>query len=523
MSGEGDGGVNAGLVLGGGGARGAYTSGALSVLLPELKDQVRVIVGTSAGALIAAYLVANWHRSTRDAIKDGLDFWRELRFGDVFAPLVGFGGAGRFMRYVSEFLPVSSLHAPSVLNPEPLQRTLGRLVDFDRLSENISEQRVVLGVVATPAHSNSSVVFHNGGIPRHRDDPLRGIEYIATPKLRAEHILASSAIPALFPAVRVTTPAQAAGWYFDGGPRLNTPIKPALWLGAERVIVIALNAVASSRTAPLDIQPDFYVGAAHLLHAALGDPLAQDIRTLANRNALIAAAEYRDSGAGFAARQERRAQPGGVDEPVRPVPYIFIAPEDPSAIGEIARRVYRKHYSRPWKAGARDLWLLGKILDGSADAMHGELMSYLFFAGEFAEELIRLGQADACRWIDEHPADLWQLDPLPDWTQPRAAIQAPAPSVSRIERFLPLRLIDLLAAVDADLGEGDLKDQVTGLLGGLRVARTAWEEDGNVEADLDQLRAEAIRIAGLLPDAIEQRHDLRLAAAQLGVRSARAE
>ena len=47
--------------------------------------------------------------------------------------------------------------------------------------------------------------------------------------------------------------------------------------------------------------------------------------------------------------------------------------------------------------------------------MHGELLSYLFFAGEFADELIRLGQADAQRWIDEHPADLWQLDPLPAW------------------------------------------------------------------------------------------------------------
>ena len=88
------------------------------------------------------------------------------------------------------------------------------------------------------------------------------------------------------------------------------------------------------------------------------------------------------------------------------------------AIGEIARRVYRKHYGRPWKAGARDLWLLGKILDAGADAMHGELLSYLFFAGEFAEELIQLGQADAQRWIDEHPASLWQLDPLPAWASP---------------------------------------------------------------------------------------------------------
>jgi NTE family protein len=428
MSRQGNGVDNVGLVLGGGGARGAYTSGALSVLLPELKDQVRVIVGTSAGALISAYLVANWHRSTAEAIEDGLRFWRELRFGDVLA-LVGLGGAARFMRYVGEFLPVRSLHAPSVLHPAPLAPTLTRIVDFDRLSENIREQRVALGVVATPAHRNSSIVFHQGGIPRQPDDPLRGIDYVATPDLGVEHILASSAIPALFPAVRVTTPTQAAGWYFDGGPRLNTPIKPALWLGAERVIVIALNSVAASRTAPPEHQPDFYVGAAHLLHAALGDPLAQDIRTLANRNALVAARRATEDGhpgAGLAAGQARQAQPGDQHEPVRPVPYIFIAPEDPSAIGVIAQRVYRKHYGRPWNADARDLWLLGKILDGGADAMHGELLSYLFFAGEFAGELIELGQADAQRWIDEHPTDLWQLDPLPNWTHTRAATHAPA-------------------------------------------------------------------------------------------------
>ena len=409
-------GASAGLVLGGGGARGAYTSGALSVLLPELKDQVRVIVGTSAGALISAFLAANWHRSTAEAIEDGLRFWRELRFGDVFAPLVGVAGAGRFMRYIGEFLPVSSLHSPSVLHPEPLERTLGRIVDFDQLGENVRAQRVALGVVATPAHSNLSVVFHQGGTPRHRDDPLRGIQYVATPRLSPEHVLASSAIPALFPAVRVRTPEQAAGWYFDGGPRLNTPIKPALWLGAERVIVIALNSVAPSRTAPPDDQPDFYVGAAHLLHAALGDPLGQDIRTLANRNGLIAAARAATDTRTGDRRGDGHREPQGLEEPVRPVPYIFIAPEDPSAIGEIAVRVYRKHYGRPWNRAARDLWLLGKILDGGADAMHGELLSYVFFAGEFAEELIRLGQTDAQRWLDEHPADLWQLDPLPDWT-----------------------------------------------------------------------------------------------------------
>jgi predicted acylesterase/phospholipase RssA len=126
---ESDGGGGAGLVLGGGGARGAYASGALSVLLRELKDQVRVIVGTSAGALISAYLAANWHRSVEEAIEDGLSFWRELRFGDVFAPLMAPGGVARFARYIGEFLPVSSLHAASILDPaaEAYARQAGRL------------------------------------------------------------------------------------------------------------------------------------------------------------------------------------------------------------------------------------------------------------------------------------------------------------------------------------------------------------------------------------------------------------
>ena len=416
VSGQNGAGGEVGLVLGGGGARGAYASGVLSVLLPELKDQVRVIVGTSAGALISAYLVANWHRPVQQAIEDGLSFWRDLTFGDVCAPLMAVGGATRFMRYVGEFLPVRSMHGSSILHPEPLPRTLARLVDFDQLGENIREQRLALGVVAAPAYGNRSVVFHQGGIPRHREDPLRGIEYVATPELGPEHILASSAIPALFPAVRVTTPEPATGWYYDGGSRLNTPIKPALWLGAKRVIVVALNSVAPSRTPSPEGQPDFYVGAAHLLHAALGDPLAQDIRTLANTNALIAAGLTARNGRSRNHRPApRQQQSDGLAEPIQPVPYIFIAPEDPLAIGEIARRIYRKHYGRPWNAGARDLWLLGKILDARADAMHGELLSYLFFAGEFAEELIQLGQADAQRWIDEHPAGLWQLDPLPAW------------------------------------------------------------------------------------------------------------
>ena len=414
-------GRDVGLVLGGGGARGAYTSGALSVLLPELKEQVRVIVGTSAGGAGRGVSRCQLASSCQGGDRGRAELL--ARFAIRGRAHAADGGWRRDSVYaLRRRVPARQHHPrPSLLHPEPLPQTLEKLVDFDQLGENIREQRLALGVVAAPAYGNRSVVFHQGGMPRHREDRLRGIEYVATPRLELEHILASSAIPTLFPAVRVTTPEPAAGWYYDGGSRLNTPIKPALWLGAKRVIVIALNSVAPSCTPAPEHQPDFYIGAAHLLHAALGDPLAQDIRTLANTNALIAAGLTATNGRSRNHRPTvRRRQPGGLAEPVQPVPvqpvpYIFIAPEDPSAIGEIARRVYRKHYGRPWKAGARDLWLLGKILDASADAMHGELLSYLFFAGEFAEELIKLGQADAQRWIDEHPADLWQLDPLPAW------------------------------------------------------------------------------------------------------------
>jgi hypothetical protein len=97
---------------------------------------------------------------------------------------------------------------------------------------------------------------------------------------------------------------------------------------------------------------------------------------------------------------------------------------------------------------------LGKIIDGGADAMHGELLSYVFFAGEFADALIKLGRADAQRWIDEHPAGLWQLDPLAAWNQPpnghtRALNH---PRRSRIRAVTPARELGTITPTQASNG-----------------------------------------------------------------------
>ena len=332
MSAQNGAGGDVGLVLGGGGARGAYASGALSVLLPELKDQVSVIVGTSAGALISAYLAANWHRPAEEAIEDGLRFWRELRFGDVLAPLMAPGGAARFIRYVGEFLPVSSLHAPSILNPEPLAQTLAKLVDFDQLGENIREQRLALGVVATPAYSNRSVVFHQGGIPRHRDDPLRGIEYVATPRAGRRAYPRLLCDPGAVPG-RARDRARAGG-------RLVLRRWPAPEHADQAGAVAGSQARDRDRAQLRRPEPHASARAAAQLLRRRRAPAARRARRPARPGHPHARQHKRadrsrarralmDALATTAPPRASASRGGAGRSRSQPVPYIFIAPEDP--------------------------------------------------------------------------------------------------------------------------------------------------------------------------------------------------
>ncbi|MGO9889911.1 MAG: hypothetical protein ACLP0L_18680 [Solirubrobacteraceae bacterium] len=111
-----------------------------------------------------------------------------------------------------------------------------------------------------------------------------------------------------------------------------------------------------------------------------------------------------------ASLRARSSQAGWRSRSIPPRPLHLIPPEDRQRSASSPYASTASTTGAPGKP-ARDLWLLGKILDGGGDAIHGELMSYLFFAGEFAEKLIGLGHAHAQRWIDEHPADPWQFDP----------------------------------------------------------------------------------------------------------------
>lgn len=398
-----------GLVLAGGGARGAYEIGALSALLPALEargERPRVLVGTSVGALNAAYLAGTAERPADEVVARGLAVWEGIRFEQVLEHLGSPGALRRLVRYVGQFLGVPGARLEALLDPAPLRGTLAELVPFDAIERNVMTGALhAAAVVATSALTSRSVVFHRGGAPPARDD-RRGIDYVEA-LLSEQHVRASAAIPGAFPAVHVDAPELARGWYVDGGTRLNTPIKPALELGAKRVVVIALNALGAPPAGagggadppPLagEDRPDALEGAAQLVQAVLVDPLAHDVATLGTVNALVGEAD------------------GDVLAGKRQVPYVFVAPRERDAIGRIAQRVFEQHYAHLLDAWhARDLAFLGRTVAGGADPAHGELLSYLFFAPEFARELIALGRADAERWLaQEHEDGPWQVGPLP--------------------------------------------------------------------------------------------------------------
>jgi NTE family protein len=379
-----------GVVLAGGGARGAYEAGALAELLPRLdrKHFPKVVVGTSVGALHAASFGASAHLGPDRAMQSAIDLWDKIEPGDVIKPLRS--GVMRAVRYGLSLARIHQEAVLQILDPAPLWKTLAAQVDLDRLHANVGSEVDTVAVVATAAATSRSVVFCEGAGKEDHDN-RRGIDYFPT-RLQLEHVIASAAIPLAFPAVSIPPGLGPPGqtWYFDGGTRLNTAIKPALKLGAERVIVIALNSVPQHkhRTRAAEGPPAAAEAASQLVQALLVDPLVQDVQTLASRN------------------ETRRG---------KTVPYILISPE-PYAIGRLADKAYERFKRRPLS----DIAVLGRLTGQSSGPAHGEILSYLFFSHEFTKELVALGRRDAKRWLTEHAGEVepyWRREPL-DWMMP---------------------------------------------------------------------------------------------------------
>ncbi len=380
-----------GVVCAGAGARGAYEAGALSVLLPrlfrEFPDEPVVLLGTSAGAINAALFagVLDRGRPPEEAVGDALRLWCQARPSQVFTGLRS--TAPRLaLRYGLELLGLPAMD--SLLDSSPLRRTMEQELDWDRLHANLAgDGRIhAAAVVATDCTNGGTRVFLEGPVAVPPPDEGRGLVYRSVP-LEAVHVQASAAIPVAFLPVEIPGDGGSA-WYIDGGVRLNAPIKPALDLGAARIVVVATTPDPDSpqygRTAGRT--HDVFSVVLVALRSLLIDRMAQDVRHLRQVNALVAAA-----GVGHLAASPR-------SRPYLHVPNLYVGPHHPDALGNAARRVFDRYYRGP--AGRlSDLGTLATLL-GGLRGDHAELFSFLFFDGRFHSVLVDMGRRDAERALD---------------------------------------------------------------------------------------------------------------------------
>ena len=270
------------IVLSGAGARGAYEAGALSVLLPFLKgdDCPRMVLGTSAGALNAAILASYLHLSVDAAAAALLDGWRRITPARVFStPRLS------VLRLAERRLRRPASVAPGLLDTGPLRVTLGEMLPDEHFGSAVTHGSLdAVAVAASSCAKGGAVVFLETTRPVPMSGP--GVAYTPT-RLGPEHLMASSAFPLAFPAQWVG--GAAKGWYVDGGIHLNTPLKPAIDLGADRILVIGATPWEIGQAPERSKPPNVMDGSGLILHALLVDSLRVDLAALVRTNLQIGA------------------------------------------------------------------------------------------------------------------------------------------------------------------------------------------------------------------------------------------
>ncbi|ACG73291.1 Patatin [Anaeromyxobacter sp. K] len=393
------GGGRTALVLSGGGARGAYEAGVVRYLreelAPELGRQPRfdVLSGTSIGAVNACVMASTADVPERQGAALAAA-WRSLKLEQVFhwsalnlAALPGY--VVRQLRATR--MRHLSWRLSDFVFPEALARLVHDRIDWARLHRNVRDGHVgALTVSATDLGTGRAVVFVESmrELPAWSRDPLVEARGCA---IGPAHALASGAIPLLFRPVRIED-----SWFVDGSVRQNTPLAPALRLGADRVLVIALRAEGREADRAPRLHPEEAPTTAaqlgRLLNALLLDHADYDIDRLRHVNAMMDRAEQ-VFGPGFA-EQLAALSARELAAPFRRVRELVIRPS--RDIGRLAHEhaIRRVRHLRPGTLAARLLRRAAADVEAAADGA-ADLASFLLFDGEFADELIALGHADA--------------------------------------------------------------------------------------------------------------------------------
>lgn len=359
-----------GLVLSGGGARGAYQVGVVKAAYEISKTsgvplKFDYLSGVSAGAINASSLASN-AENPQHAIDDLSRLWSEIAFEKVFSTdSLTMGKIG--FQWFSE-LSLGGLTGTtpgkSLMNTEPLRELIHSNMNYDKVAENLRAGHLkALAVTAIDYTKSATTTF----IQSHEEMPSwdKGRKRSEQSVITTDHILASSAIPLLFPPIKV-----GKTYYGDGAVRNHAPCSPVIYMGAEKLLVVGVRMQASTaneqRARRSDKAPSVARVINTIMNGALLDAVEQDVDRLRRLNQLAHAIPVET--------QDKMS--------LRPLDYLLISPS--VDIGEMA---VEKSHRLP-----RMVRFLLKGLGSLHDA--SELISYLLFDSEFCSNLVEIGYKD---------------------------------------------------------------------------------------------------------------------------------
>ena len=366
------------LILSGGGARAAYQVGvlqAVSDILPDLHNPFPIICGTSAGAINAAAM-ASHPEEFRGAAQDLARVWKQLEIENVFKTGWRSVASSLTMVIASLFNEGAGRNRPiSLLDNSPLRVLLESMIDFDNIQKKIDAGDLeALSITALGYTSGESVSFFQG------NSYLRGwrrFRRVGAPsKITVEHLLASSAIPAVFPTVKLNYE-----YFGDGAMRQMAPISPALHLGADRIFIIGVSGnrnpdIRKKNFPRIKHSPSLAQILGQMFNAAFIDALEGDIEHLERVNDLLAIADKnRCDGTDVCENTDH----------LRPVETLIISPS--KSLEKIAGRNVRNL--------PRSLRMFLRSTGATAKGGGAAAASYLLFNHEYCNELMDLGYQDA--------------------------------------------------------------------------------------------------------------------------------
>jgi len=364
-----------GMVLAGGAARGAYEAGVLRFIYSSLAKRLgfspwpSIVGGTSVGALNGVFVVTQQLEYVQRISR----MWQEVTIDDVYR----FHGGGVLRTVRSMF---KAAQEGALLDPAPLYRLVRREFPRAAMRKSIDAGLCRAFIISATRLDNGLNTLFCDSTEEHLNlDPPQGT-VVHRESIDEAHFLASTSLPFFFP------PYQVGGHYYaDGGLRQNTPLRPVIRSGADRILIIGAGSeqeFTGGGTAE-DITPTLPFLAGKTLNALLLDPVSRDMHHARQINRILAwgREQYGEE------YSQRIADQLGIRE----VSTLFLRPQ--TDLGRIASEIFA---STPPKTTPQVKWLMSLVADQvNAEGGESDFLSYLFFDHGYTGVLERMGYEDA--------------------------------------------------------------------------------------------------------------------------------